>query len=515
MTVTSPSTPTTAPAPGARPPAPVRWLRWGGSAGVLVVAALAFVAVMPRGPVAERHVPLAMGGAVLTGMAVGWLARSRWAMALAPTLFALVVEVARVGVVGPSVDWPRLDSQIGIAVAVTGRGVAAWLLLVPMALGAALGAALWRRRSGITTAATGWHRFWLWTRRAATVVLAALLALTAVGLSRPGTTAPFVDATGAPVPGSVAELVRLPIGGTQQTVMLRGRSADAPVLLYLAGGPGQSDIGYARAYLSGLEDDVVLAVWDQRGTGTSYDALDPTDTWTLDRAVSDTVEVATYLRDRFGGRKVVLFGNSWGSILGVLAVQRRPDLFAAFVGAGQMVSPLETDRRLNEDARALAAARGDAALAARIDSWGPPPYADAYPYAELIALYSDIEPYQMTESFQAGRPSGIDGNGADEYGWLDKLNKLRAIADMGAVMYPQVQGVDFRRDVPALDVPVYVVAGAHELSARADLAQEWFADLAAPVKEWIVFEGSGHVPQFEEAERFEQVIREVVLPGIA
>ena len=37
-------------------------------------------------------------------------------------------------------------------------------------------------------------------------------------------------------------------------------------------------------------------------------------------------------------------GNSWGTILGVLAVQQQPELFHAFVGTGQMVSTAATDR---------------------------------------------------------------------------------------------------------------------------------------------------------------------------
>ena len=53
-------------------------------------------------------------------------------------------------------------------------------------------------------------------------------------------------------------------------MLIRGRNAGSPVLLYLAGGPGQSDLGYTRAYMTELEDDFVFAVWDQRGTGKSY-----------------------------------------------------------------------------------------------------------------------------------------------------------------------------------------------------------------------------------------------------
>lgn len=231
----------------------------------------------------------------------------------------------------------------------------------------------------------------------------------------------------------------------------------------------------------------------------------------LSQAVADTVDLATYLRDRFGGRPVYVFGNSWGSILGVLAVAERPDLFAGYIGAGQMVDVLETDTRLNAAMRELAASRDDDALLAEIDAWGAPPYADIYPYARLIEFYDDIEPYQRSASFTADRPSGIDGNGAQEYGWLDKVNKLRALADMGAVMYPQLQGLDFRESVRSLEVPVYLFAGSHELSARGDLAREWFDQLEAPSKEWIDFTESGHTPQFEQAARFQQVLVDVVL----
>jgi hypothetical protein len=39
-----------------------------------------------------------------------------------------------------------------------------------------------------------------------------------------------------------------------------------------------------------------------------------------------------------------------------------------------------------------------------------------------------------------------------------------------AVMYLRLQGIDFRRDVPRLEVPVYLLEGGHELAARRDLA---------------------------------------------
>ncbi|HEU4539781.1 MAG TPA: hypothetical protein VFR23_01515 [Jiangellaceae bacterium] len=81
----------------------------------------------------------------------------------------------------------------------------------------------------------------------------------------------------------------------------------------------------------------------------------------------------------------------------------------------------------------------------------------ATPTALVIWHYDELAPYLRTEYYETQGPPGIDGAGAAEYGPPDKVNKLKAIADMGAVMYPQLQQVDFRTQVPRLDVPVYLV----------------------------------------------------------
>ncbi|MGV1009794.1 MAG: alpha/beta fold hydrolase [Dermatophilaceae bacterium] len=184
-----------------------------------------------------------------------------------------------------------------------------------------------------------------------------------------------------------------------------------------------------------LADDMVFAVWDQRGTGTSYAALDPTDTLTLRQAVSDTIELAEYLGERFGQQRIYLFGNSWGSTLGVLAAQQRPDLFRAYIGAGQMVSQRATDQMLYQDVLDLAARTGDAALAERMRAYGPPPYRDITAYAVVLGYYDALDSYEKTAYFTTQGPSGIDGTGASEYGPLDKVNKEKALADtlLGAV----------------------------------------------------------------------------------
>ncbi|WP_444948058.1 alpha/beta fold hydrolase [Micromonospora ureilytica] len=97
------------------------------------------------------------------------------------------------------------------------------------------------------------------------------------------------------------------------------------------------------------------------------------------------------LRHRFGQDQIYLVGNSWGSILGVLAAQRHPELFHAFVGAGQMVSPCETDQIFYTDTLSWARSAGNTRLQRQLVASGPPPdttmldYEPALTYEHQVA----------------------------------------------------------------------------------------------------------------------------------
>jgi pimeloyl-ACP methyl ester carboxylesterase len=93
---------------------------------------------------------------------------------------------------------------------------------------------------------------------------------------------------------------------------------------------------------------------------------------------------------------------------------------------------------------------------------------------------------------------------------MDRINAFKGFLDTAGTLYPRLQGIDFRHDVPTLDVPVYMVLGEHEARGRAVLANEWFEMLEAPSKESIVFEGSGHRANFDKPGLFAELMSGVL-----
>ncbi|RKR91875.1 pimeloyl-ACP methyl ester carboxylesterase [Micromonospora pisi] len=443
----------------------------------------------PRGPLTNAQALWSIGISVAVGLGAGWWSRSRWAMLAAPAAFVVALELTRIGVRGPSVDAPHL-SPFGMVALLAGRGVHGVLSVLPLGLGAAYGAGLTRRG----------HRGSR-IRRAGTAVLTTVLVAVTVAVSVPARTAPF------PGPGGVAELALVDVGPYRLGMMIRGADVGAPVLLFIPGAPGGTEIGSTRQQLAALEQRFVVVTLDRRGGGSSYPALEPTDTVTLGGAVADTVAVTDYLRDRFHQDKIYLLGHSGGSIISVLAVQRHPGKYHAYIGTGQAVDLAASDRLFYQDILAWAGATGHDSLARRLTDQGAPPYADVYLYEPIMTYAPRVYDYDHGPNAKGATGFGLD---VPEYTLLQKIHMMNGVLDTWSALYPDLQHVDLRRDAPLLEVPVYFVQGGHEMRGLATVFDQWYERLRAPRKHLDVFETAGHRAMFEQPDRFVAVMDRVL-----
>ncbi|MEZ5371250.1 MAG: alpha/beta hydrolase [Microthrixaceae bacterium] len=461
----------------------------------------------PRGPLTSGEAIWSIVISLVVGAVAGLVARSRWALALAPVGFLVVFEITRLGADGPMVDGLHFGF-LGMVAFVTGRCVHALLSLMPMLLGVVLGAGAARTIDpGPSTRASSVAR--VGRRSIAVLATVGLVALT-VALVRPARTAEIVDADGKPVADSIAELTSVDVNGHNLGMMIRGHNVDNPVLLFLAGGPGGSEFGAMRRHLPELEKHFTVATWDQRGSGTSYPELDPTSTITLDGYVEDTVAVTNYLRERFGQDRIYLAGQSWGTTLGVLAVQQRPALYRAFIGTGQMVSQRETDKIFYDDALAWARETGKDGLVDQLESNGPPPYDDITMYETSLANEQDVYAYDHSANSE-GEAQMSENLFVEEYPLIDQVHALGAFLDTFAALYPQLQHLDFRDSATTFEVPMFFVQGANEADGRAEPFEDWYPMIDAPIKDLEVLATSGHRPLWEQPDEFVDYMVDTVL----
>jgi pimeloyl-ACP methyl ester carboxylesterase len=191
-------------------------------------------------------------------------------------------------------------------------------------------------------------------------------------------------------------------------------------------------------------------------------------------------------------------------------VQRQPELFSAYVGVGQMVSPTETDRIFYRDTLDWARESGNTDLVDTLTSSGSPPYTSMLDYEPALSHEPDVYPYS-----HEGNSEGVGGMSENilvsEYTLLEQIHIFGGFMDTFSVLYPQLRDVDFRTQATSLDVPVYLAEGRHEAPGRAEPARQWFADLAAPSKKLVTFDSSGHRPLWEQPAKFHELMATVLV----
>ena len=91
----------------------------------------------------------------------------------------------------------------------------------------------------------------------------------------PGFTFSIKDPQGHNVSQSIASLEKINLGGQEQWILIRGTDVTKPIILFLHGGPGTSNMCLLRKYTGELEKHFIVVTWDQRGAGKSYQAINP------------------------------------------------------------------------------------------------------------------------------------------------------------------------------------------------------------------------------------------------
>ena len=321
-------------------------------------------------------------------------------------------------------------------------------------------------------------------------------------------TRPFTDRQGRPVPGSVATMETIRIGGIEQGVWIRGRSRKAPVLVLLHGGPGASESGLFRYYDAALEDSFVVVYWEQRGAGRSYHPEMPRSSMTIPRMLRDLDELVDTLRGRFGVDRVALLGHSWGTILGTIYAHEHPEKVSVYVGVAQIADQSRGERLSHAWAIEQARTRGDAGALRELAAMAPAPRS----VDDELALGRLVERFGGT--LRGGLSTGTliwASLRTDEMGLWDLARFGRGNRFSLDALRPQYTRVDLTtlRD---FEVPVVFMLGRHDWHVPAVLAADYFASLHAPRKTLVWFERSAHNPPFEQPAAFIDAMMTDVLP---
>ncbi len=295
---------------------------------------------------------------------------------------------------------------------------------------------------------------------------------------------------------AVHEAGLVTIGGIEQWVVVDGADCSNPVLLIVHGGPGNPNTPFARNVFGGWETDFTIVQWDQRGSGKTYGASPPAEdeALTMEGLSADGVEVARYALERFGKRKVILMGGSWGSVLATHMAMAAPDLFHAYVGTGQMVNYQDSLRISYDRTTSLAAAAGDNEALARLEALGRPPWTNPRAFGILRRI---TRKYEALVSEPAPEGWFTFGPGYDTPAYAadyEAGEDYSFFQFVGPANNGIASGIDLRKLGTAFAMPVYLLQGEADRVTPPELSRAYFEDLSAPEKTYVPLARTGHDP---------------------
>ncbi|HET6374462.1 MAG TPA: alpha/beta hydrolase [Methylocella sp.] len=305
----------------------------------------------------------------------------------------------------------------------------------------------------------------------------------------------------------VADAMHVDAGGAKLYIEVRGDHADAPLLVWLHGGPGGAERPLFRYFNDGLERRFLVVYYDQRGAGLSFDPEEPLSSINIAQHVADLSRIVSELRERYRRGHVLLVGHSWGAVLGMLYAKAHPETVAGLICVAPAVSFSEQQRREFAYDVEEAAKHNDEAALRELRAIGPPPYETSGPMLQLeniTARYRGVE-------YQARSHAAIVVEGVLR-GLVTPWEIFRIIKGSHRsleAMHQELMAFDLRREVSSLDIPIAFFLGRHDHHSDASLAAEYFAMLRAPRKEIVWFEDSAHNVPFDEPELFNARIAEV------
>ena len=309
-----------------------------------------------------------------------------------------------------------------------------------------------------------------------------LLSLAAV----PASIALVPVAWAAPEPITTEGFV--PIGGIEQWIAIRGRDRGRPAMLFLHGGAGEAQSPFLSLFAP-WEQRYVVAQWDQRGSGKTFGKIGvSTPGMTLEQLTRDAVEVAQYVLNQLGIRKLILIGHSWGSMLGLCVVRSRPDLFHAFVGTGQVVSGRELVESWRSSALARARAAQDADAVAQLNDSCADDKSNTIKL-ELITKWmaqftgSDADHITQQSSFVGTYKKPANAEAADWYKGFFEFSQPK--------LWPFLRDFDARAAGYDFPVPYFVIQGRTDNRTPPEAARAFVAQVHAAVKGYTAIDG-GH-----------------------
>lgn len=305
---------------------------------------------------------------------------------------------------------------------------------------------------------------------------------------------------------SIVEAGLIKINGANQWVYKRSENKNNPVLLFLHPGPGFVATGLTNGYQKILEKYFTVVHWHMRGAGKSYSKAISKTKISIDLLVDDTLFLAQQLMKIHQKKNVYIMGHSFGSLIALKAVKKRPAFFRHFISIAQMTDVEEMEKRSFDFVLEAATKAKDGKALKSLNRISRS--------TDNLTIDGIKKKQDLIHKFGGNAP-GFKSIlelllllivNPVEHSLSDVIKCFKGLSYSGSQLFREACEVNFFREITKVDTPVLMVFGENDQISNSDLIRSYYDRLEAPKKELIEIKGGGHFPFLSQPENFQNTV---------
>jgi pimeloyl-ACP methyl ester carboxylesterase len=307
-----------------------------------------------------------------------------------------------------------------------------------------------------------------------------------------------------------SQLEELNINNSAQWVLVRGKNPDAPLLIHVQAGPGLPMISEANEMEKHLhlEDEFLVAYWDQRGCGRSFNKNILPETINLTQMADDLIVCTKYLLKKYRKSKAVIAGYSIGATISLMAAAKDSSIFSTIFAAGTDIDIPFANQYALDFAMNKAVAVNNKKLIQKINDLKRQPIVETKKFQQRAEILTNLGGIKTGSSFNSLALHAVKNMLFSKYYGIRGLVKtLKGMAFCQNALIPEFNDFNLFQRVTKLAVPVHFFQGNLDAIAPPVKGKEYYEQLVAPDKSFTIFENSAHTPQYEESEKFSMLIK--------
>ena len=313
----------------------------------------------------------------------------------------------------------------------------------------------------------------------------------------------------------INKLEKVSINQSNQWLLVRGNT-NAPLIVHVQAGPGLPTIPEANSLgkMHHLEDDFLVAYWDQRGCGKSFNKNENPINVNLNQLADDVITCAQYLLKKYEKEKANLIGYSIGGTVSLFAAQKVPSFFDNIFVVGLDIDVPTASNFMIQFLWDEGKKRNNEKWLNQVSALKGIKINDAKLFRKRARLVGNAGGILSGKNYNQIFLSTLRNMlFTKEYKWADIIKAIRGMEFCQNALLPEFNTLNLFEKIETVHGTIHFIQGMKDAVTPSEIAVRYFQYLKCDSKTFTEFELSAHMPHLEEPGKFANIVRTAISGG--